>query len=997
MLTSTKAILCRPDQLLEAAVALSCGPPNELIPLVVAVPPPISEAEYSRKYEKFKALYDRRRELVGLKILERVDVSALPSLQNVILKSRAVEDKLAEELDPYRAWFVRNINIAELLEAHGPYDVLALADVPFEELRPMPTGGAKRARGERMDLLPRANMLRWSEPEQCPDAPSSNQTQCRRLEHLIAVAWRFFRGNAPMPKDAIETPIGDLVHLLPALHRALQSGLPLKPMDTARKTESIANSAAGEPLAREGFQKEETVLIEIENDAALLLGVQYACLQGARLVCFRQTHLPSVKSAIARVEAKQQRAAKSLEYIVKHATRGLRNPDLDNASRAAVTHLEGSMALPKEARRYYKKSFLSHLRSWMTAGREEFLRDIEQCVSAAVPQQVVELVGDSALTVVTSGVPYQFVRRDAVNWASKPIGHITGDVQLLLYREIFSGRNSGTGVAFDLMFDHGDFPEETADILRTIKGRTSHPITLSGEDSNQDALIVLPSFLPIELIYLNTHGFDSGIVLSEGPIKGFRLGQRLVMPQKMRTVVFNNSCISMQGMGREFIRGGAGTYVGTLWSVDAEDARRYAQRVVNRMIVDQQPISVCLAGERSTATCLAYILVGSARRALHSGSPHRSEDSAERMILTARLLLQAANEFAKRTDYSVNRWEQSLAALLLLEVEKCTERALIEEKKPDPVGHIEMLLLKAEFFERSGSPEDLSKFVLLSKEIAVLLESIESEKDTSSALHIAWKRVQARFYVKTEQHERAKATYGELTKLLEAGGTDSAAYAEISDFQKMNGNYDEALKYAIQSFEASHSKPDVVDRLRAQTLNLGRVVQARIRKGQLDLAINDARRGFDLATQLDDEAEQYEFSSDIARIYLRQKKFQEAAASIELCHNLAVRAHDVRLDLNATGMRAILALAQKDWETAKNAIERGLTRSQSLNFLGIHADFHVDAAQVWAATGMLDRANFHLRIAHDIFSRRGEFEKMRTVSLMMMRLSESVPPMAPLE
>src|SRR5207302_5367167 len=153
------------------------------------------------------------------------------------------------------------------------------------------------------------------------------------------------------------------------------------------------------------------------------------------------------------------------------------------------------------------------------------------------------------------------------DWPQKAIGHVAGDASLLVLTELCRA-SADAAVGFSVIFDPGFFQtSETKDVLAVLGKRSSYPLVLQDAAGSSLALQLLGPSLPLDVVFFNTHGSDKGIILRDGELPAFKLQHRVALAS--RPFVFNNSCLSWIGVGREFVRVGARGYVGTPWAVEA--------------------------------------------------------------------------------------------------------------------------------------------------------------------------------------------------------------------------------------------------------------------------------------------------------------------------------------------------------------------------------------------------------------------------------------------
>ena len=351
----------------------------------------------------------------------------------------------------------------------------------------------------------------------------------------------------------------------------------------------------------------------------MLLGVQYALRHGLRLIVYPRPDRTRVEQAVREMERECQESAKAFRYVAQHASQGEALPEMSAVEQMALKDMASTFRRAyAEARAEFSQSrFMTALQRLISGVPRSALDAIVKEVSAVVPAEVVQAVGDRNLTVLTAGMPYSFVWRNGADWREKAIGHVTGDRSILLLNDQFPNQKTAP-TAIDVLFDPVLMEtEETIFILNALQGRASYCLLLDGTSANSSSLLRLCARLPVELLYFNTHGADGSILLSDGPMPSHLLQQWLQLGS--RPVVFNNSCLSWVGVGTDFLRAGAKGYIGTLWSVDQEHAAQFARFTVGRMVRDREPCSHALHGSGVDAsTARAYLFVGTARAGLHT-------------------------------------------------------------------------------------------------------------------------------------------------------------------------------------------------------------------------------------------------------------------------------------------------------------------------------------------------------------------------------------------
>src|ERR1035438_7275266 len=159
-------------------------------------------------------------------------------------------------------------------------------------------------------------------------------------------------------------------------------------------------------------------------------------------------------------------------------------------------------------------------------------------------------------------------------------------------------------------------PGKTDGVLKPMKSIPAFPLVLRHAAASNTALIALAG-APVDIIYFNTHGSSSAMELRDMILPGYKLLQRVSLHNY--PAIFNNACLSWTGVGRGFLEIGARCYIGSLWSVDAEQAATFAIAVMSRIIQGTEPIAASI--HRTGADPLterAYVFVGPAPARLRS-------------------------------------------------------------------------------------------------------------------------------------------------------------------------------------------------------------------------------------------------------------------------------------------------------------------------------------------------------------------------------------------
>ncbi len=802
-MASQVIVVCRPDQVREAAIVLSCVPKAAQTPLVVLEPPPVSADEYRVLYEAYVAVRDAR-DLVSGGQLGRQEFLAgkLPAPP-----SNAEVDERAERLGPYRSWVKHNRLVAELLRPLQAQRTVFLFAPQAEEIsfiEPLPRS---KLSDERIAVLPPTSETVYLLPQGA--AGTEGATTYANLADLSPVGWRLFNSAPYDAARAVEVAGESLSSYYSALHVALESGRPLRVAAEAPATSDAASTAAPREapalvLEPDGEPPREAVLIEVTNQAERLLGVLYACRRRARLVLRDDPDGTAIEAARAALQQRREGEARNAA-----AQKGIAPASDASDANAAI----------------------AAARAFLFAGTPTAaLDDLERAVSAAVSDEAVAAVADFPLTVLTSQTPYRFVNKNGASWAAKPIGHVTGDISLLLLTELFASHADG-GVGFNLLFDPGYFSTtETKDVLSELQARVSYSLNMAGPAGSSLALLHL-SALPLELVFFNTHGGDDVMLFSDMPMPAFKLLQRATL--RSRPIVFNNSCLSWVGVGREFVRIGARGYIGTLWSVDAEQAAALAKSAIARMVHDAAPVSASIV--RTGVAEIderAYIFVGTCDTALVD--PAEPDVSRAARLRTAALaLLTALSDWMDANG--VHTSFESVAAVA--QVLGASAGVLIDEldrlDATPSLERLDVLLEQLQIVARTSpySPDDAQLAHDLYERGQRMLDALEAlpkEKASRRALLLQYaSRAAAGTGNENAAVDLLKKS---IAAAEEAGDSTAGQHLELSDVLKTLNDVPGSRAAADQALAVMRKENAPPERL---MLALGRLSQISLRQGDL--------------------------------------------------------------------------------------------------------------------------------------------------------------------
>ncbi|MBB5954072.1 tetratricopeptide (TPR) repeat protein [Saccharothrix tamanrassetensis] len=842
-------VVCRPDQVREAAVVVSCLPADRFTPVVALQSPPMSEADYLARHAEYTA---------GRALGDPDETS-----------------RLRAGLTPYRSWLRHHELLGELLLKVGVRRAVFLCDPEPEELNAIdPADGG----GRLFDGL---------------DAVHLSQSP-----NLTSAAWQALRDGEPETLDV--PPECDFTA---ALFTSLRLGRPLRVVDGASPPPFDAHNPEGD----------EAVLVEDTGTADTLVAAAYAHHRGARLVITPPPDLTDVQRIVAEEQERVTAAARAIGDAVK----GI--------------------------------GFVEALWRYLSTGDHDPYAAVEAVVTAQVPAEAVAQVGERRLTAFTTGLPYPFVHSGDANWTRKPIGHVVADPTLVVLTELY-----GTGVerqpgAFSLVFDNGsyraaDVPESTDRV-----GHFTHAIVLSGADASLEALCDLAEDLPVELVFFNTHGPDDGIVLGGRELPDWSVPHWLSLPH--RPIVFNNSCRSWTGLGREFVRVGARGYIGTLWSIPSNLAAGFARTVVRRLTTGEAPAAHAVVNTGTPGGVeRSYLYVGTVNGRLDEWRD-RSTTDGEAALAECELLAAAARDC-----------EEPLIRVLHREI-TALRTAAERAGATDTPSYVDVLL-----DELALTRDDAEAAALVAKAETALAELALPDGE-------AGRRWALRYELTGYRHEER----GEYT-------------AALADFERCVGRGDACRDRAgvllrMARLLVDRDRPEQARQaaLEAHDASLANGSRARLMEaigvlGELSgddhaTALRYAVEGHDLAVELDDRPRQARFKLEEC---VRHREAGDLAAAVEAglhAVELFRAEHDDRAELAAVRELGACHRDLGDLETAQHYATVAVALAERLGVPADLASCHDDLGRVLTARGDHPKALEHYRHAVELLVAKGEWEQ----------------------
>jgi tetratricopeptide (TPR) repeat protein len=903
-------IVCRPDQMREAAIVASCLPSRHFTPILAIDPPPMAKLDYISQYNKYRQSRDGMMSQLGGTIGFAESYSVDETSQLRLLNTALDAQERRSSLTLYRSWAKRNLMISSLISSLGIERAIFLHNFTPDELIAMDPGPAARRIANDATDSPEQQFQMFEK------IPVKLYLSGIGLTDINSAAWRLLHGQDSTPEHIIEVPVDDTASYIPALFVALRTGAALRAVENPTSpVQAICDEL--------NSNAEEAVLVEDTGDVTALLGAMYAYHRSARLVVTPRPDIEPVERVVAEHQRKVVSAAQAIQNDAKSS----------DFSAALQSHLSQD-------------------------GRDPHA-DVAAAVTAQVPLTAINEVGGRRLTAFTIGLPYSFVHTDEANWADKPIGHVTGDADLLILNEIYSAGLERPAGAFSLIFDPGFFRvSETKNIMRSVGEHFTHPILLSGSDANLLTLIRLPQALPVELIFFNTHGSDDEIVLAQGPLSSSDIVQ--VIQLSHRPIVFNNSCQSWTGVGRQFVRVGARGYIGTLWSIPSDLAADFARIVVDRLtakeeLVCEAILNTALSGiiERS------YIYVGTANGRLDQWRD-RATSLAETALLECALLASITTDNDPLTEAPLRREIHALRSRAEGTPHEWTllhADAMLSELS---------LLIKQELHDKS----DIEAALALASQIDQILQRSNSLPDQINRRSADRFAATGTLYQRFNAWPEALRDFERSISYGDACRERSNLLIQMATLTMYQGKPKEALRLAQSACDEFKDKQNRSGLMVA----LGLLGQLSRRFGRFDDAMDHAREGYALAVELENLDEQATFKLDESFIHETTGNLDAAVAAATKAVELFRIHRNDRGELAAVGRLGACYLQKGDLEAALRSARQGLEQAERLAVLKETASFHVDIARVLTEKELHQEALPHYREAVIILGNVGSWE-----------------------
>lgn len=921
-------VICRPDQLREAAIVVSCIPGNGFTPLVTLEQPPITEEEYKFLYQEFRKLLVKFMVNAGSE-LGRLEESNQEKVEDALTTIQE-HWRYQEKLTSFRSWFKRNQMLSYILADIGLKKIVFLfqpEEQALQILDPFPSqnydlyqkqNSDSSQKWERLRILPKNTHKIYfvRKPEADPDSPTGDDCYYfNNLSELTELAYSRLGTTGKSPERTFDVPEGNEALYLIGLFCALKNGIPLRPVDTTAP--SLEDACQ---IANEEINSDEVVLIENRDNASDVIGVLYAHYRGASLLVSPPSDLTSVEKALGSLRKKQQ------EY-----------------------HFLGN---------------------W----KSEALSEIEIAVSAQIPDYVMSAVADRRLTVFTTGLPYSFVKKNGINWSDKAIGHIISDASLIILSEIYQQGAARSSTTFNLIFDPGFFrTSETEDVFRSLERHFTHSILLSQENASFESFNQLIDVLPLETIFFITHGADNAILLGNLPLTASQIVQWVTLRSK--PIIFNNSCLSWTGVGQEFIRTGARGYIGTLWSVATKSAADLARIVMQRLVEDGVPVSEAICKKTiDTFNQLAYIFVGTANTRLDQWHNLNLKGDKEYLLAALGFLFNTIDSILGEGNIE----KKELAKFLYQEATNLKQR-LQTISSVNSVDILDILIEELSLLSPKTKGGDL-RIIQLSEDVEYInsliytcldkLEQLSIPENIRLERHALIRHLSGQIQWGIGELDQAIAELKQSIEYAKASGNlQSQQYLDLVEIFKQKGQWKQAKKIALQAKDMCEKDQDDLGSIVA----LGKLAQLSKRLFQYDEGLQYVQEGFDASVRIANRREQAVFKADEAQLYLLKNDYDKAIeTALDAIKINRIISNELG-ELKVYGIIGRCYIEKGNLKLAENYVSRGLEKAKDLNEPTEEAAFYTDLGDVKSLSGQIKDAINCFRQANAILNTLGEF------------------------
>lgn len=921
-----QVVICRPEHMREAAIALAAIPDPRFVPLMVLHPPPMKLAELRQLFSDFHPRVDRVLGEMGAFGLAEFSGKTSQE-QDASLADWALRRELQQRMHPYRSWAKRNTMLHKALQDFNikkaiclfeptPQD-LALAGIEYAlEKTPL----------DSEDLSSIPNLLDGIERvvlASCVDQQGLNAVfdECARVLARASTSTSAGASSSATARpvlDVADDPASVILGLCEA--RSTARALRIRPGAAHDPSPTCAYGRAA---------NQHVVAVEVEDDARALTASLFAAHLHTQILTLPKPDLTGVERTLQDLQ----------QAVVDHAHDGRW---LSSLSATVQQYLSGDR-------------------------RPALLLKLEQQVTQCVPPAFIHAVGDHALTVFGSGLPYGFVKLGRADWSSKRVGHVIADPDLIIISELHNAGAIDPIVSFNLIIDPGFFQYSETDVVaEALQARPAKSLVLRKDAQIANLLPRLIGTVPLDFIFFNTHGSDDAILLGFYPLQHYQITQWFEFDQ--RPLIFNNSCLSWTGVGRDFVRIGARGYIGTLWSVGAQDAAVLAEQAMARMIHTGEPVcgAILPSDQVDPFTSRAYVFVGTADATFAMDPQEQlSEDDPVRLIAVMQNLLVLLN--VTRRQMNAHEADAFTAYIygefkLLREGLMARGEAYLKPVIADSMlAEIEMHIDKDDVLHATPA----YRLALVDQCRQIVLEAPFSEPDRDHRLarllfHRAdINRLRGHF---AEADDDAQRSIEVDQKLGESGRSALQVRIQIAID---NGRIDDALNLAKLA-QSQQADTDKESQRKSQQLyelmTLGRLCQIMKRKpDHLDEGIELAKQGVQLAHDIDNLSEVATFELDLAQLHLQKGQVQLAIDAAQRSLTTSRKGQNAIGELAAYGTLGQCHAQLGHTTEARTYATRGLERAQQLKEPRRVAAFLNDLANIEWGSG-----NRHLSMDYRI-------------------------------
>lgn len=879
MKIAKNVIVCGTEQLIECSMVLSFLNQGAYVPIINIEQAPVTAEQHNRQYAELKKHCD------DMATVSNPILRTVSEIFNDSGKQKPLPDKFNyyfEKLTAFRSWSKCNQEYAKLLKSLEIENVYVL--YPFTEY----------------DLTTTINEFVFGDPETrtLVDSlfkPEITVTYLLRDSHreisLMNAStherrYACYEDLYNIGSELFNLATDEKIHFDPSSSldttaKLYQACLLKKPLYPTKAAELLNSKELVVEQPDQGAK--QAVLLELKQNATDAVAAQYAACEHAKFIITNPINASPLYDLIEEFE-------KSKSIVNAHP----RMMPLEDIRASMIKNEQ--MAF------------------------EKLVHDAAKLVNPSLEEAIHQL----PLTAFSSGFPYSLYKSKNVDWSKKPIGHLFIAESLIILREKLNAQQNRCfrlGAIFDpALFNN----TEALDVFENLDRAGIHPAIFKEENASLDAMVRISRSKYLEFMQFITHGSESSVVLDRN-ITSSRIVQWVYLSNN--PIIFNNSCHSWTGIGKECIRNGARAYIGTLWSVSNEAAIAFAKHLLMESLFSSKSLAEAISTTpEASPSQLGYILIGTCQTRIG-----KNEDASESSF--KEFCLEGASYFA---DELVNLYSEYSPTTDTNEIKKYTAIAtlfydnyvqLFESIKDLHESELlSMLTLRGKELTAMTSKTELVPFPAsdVDRKIAeyqVLSELVEDPNDRKThvdKLHYFQQRLHLK---RGNLMEAANSTKGAID------GVAAIRYLTAVESLKNLGQYEEAIAMALAGKDYYLEQADYRSYLSA----IGVLGQLYKRTEQFEQALEFARFGFAECEKYNAKDRLPIFKTDEANVHLLKRCYEDAIVCAKEALDIAQSQRNQTIQNIALGILGECEQEVGRFDSAREFFRQGLNYAVALD------------------------------------------------------------------